>query len=278
MNKVKRAKNQATKELRQKLKLEVAFSKEIRSLFKRMRDDLRVSIAGNMRVNANKYEPEWVSLLEKHYNRVQKSFTNNVQEFVSESKGWQFKQEEEEAIDADLLALALLAYRDQRAPEQAEVISNTNQLDMDNSISQARREIAEQEMSPDNRTLALVAATFLARKFRGRVGGISTLETQAPAEATKLIEAQLLSGRTPEILPNQPATLDQRPVTDATKQWITVGDNVVRPTHNDVNRSTIDIDDTFIVGGFRMRHPGDSSLGAPIREIAGCRCSLIYSV
>ncbi len=278
MNKAKIAKNQAIKELRQKLKLEVAFSKEIRSLFKRMRDDFRISIAWNMRVDANKYEPEWVSLLEKHYNRVQKSFTNNVQEFVSESKGWQFKQEEEEDIDADLLALALLAYRDQRAPEQAEFISSTNQLDMNNSIAQARREIAEQEMSPDNRTLALVAAAFLARKFKGRVGGISTLETQAPAEATKLVEAQLLSGRTPEILPNQPVTLDQRPVTEANKQWVTVGDSVVRKTHVAVNRRTINIDDVFIVGGFQMRHPGDSSLGAPIREIANCRCSLIYSV
>jgi hypothetical protein len=64
------------------------------------------------------------------------------------------------------------------------------------------------------------------------------------------------------------------------KSWIDMRDKRVRPTHVEAGRrygaASIPVNEAFIVGGSRMMYPGDTSLGAPIREIANCRCSAQY--
>lgn len=61
------------------------------------------------------------------------------------------------------------------------------------------------------------------------------------------------------------------------KTWITEGDRRVRPTHEDVDMETIDIDMTFQVGDSLMMFPKDTSMGASAKEIVNCRCSIRYS-
>ena len=61
------------------------------------------------------------------------------------------------------------------------------------------------------------------------------------------------------------------------KTWNTMLDNKVRHTH-EVNESlTIPIMDRFHVGAYEMYQPKDSSCGAGMEEIAGCRCWCTYS-
>ena len=60
------------------------------------------------------------------------------------------------------------------------------------------------------------------------------------------------------------------------KQWITQRDDRVRDTHKEVNGETIPIDNAFIVGDSLMAFPKDTSYGASINEIAGCRCTIKY--
>ena len=60
------------------------------------------------------------------------------------------------------------------------------------------------------------------------------------------------------------------------KQWHTMEDDRVRPTHVDVNLDVVPIDEPFVVGNSLMMFPHDSSLGADISEIANCRCSVSY--
>lgn len=60
------------------------------------------------------------------------------------------------------------------------------------------------------------------------------------------------------------------------KQWITQRDDRVRDTHKEVNGETIPIDNAFIVGDSLMEFPKDTSYGASINEIAGCRCTIKY--
>lgn len=62
------------------------------------------------------------------------------------------------------------------------------------------------------------------------------------------------------------------------KEWRTLLDNRVRPTHKEVHGKTIPIGDTFEVGGTLLRFPGDSEFDTSNgEETCGCRCSLKYS-
>lgn len=58
------------------------------------------------------------------------------------------------------------------------------------------------------------------------------------------------------------------------KRWHTVMDGRERLTHAVVNNSVVRIDEPFIVGGYRMMFPRDTTYGAPMREIANCRCQI----
>ena len=60
------------------------------------------------------------------------------------------------------------------------------------------------------------------------------------------------------------------------KTWVTMRDNKVRHTHAMVDDATIPIDEFFVVGNTLLRFPRDVEIGN-MREIAGCRCSVVYS-
>lgn len=59
------------------------------------------------------------------------------------------------------------------------------------------------------------------------------------------------------------------------KEWSTSIDGRERETHRKVDGQVRLIDTFFLVGGFKMKFPGDQSQGAPAREVINCRCSLL---
>lgn len=62
------------------------------------------------------------------------------------------------------------------------------------------------------------------------------------------------------------------------KKWNDKGDSVVRATHHALNGQKVQQDQPFVSpSGARLMHPGDTSLGAPMDEIANCRCSAEYT-
>lgn len=60
------------------------------------------------------------------------------------------------------------------------------------------------------------------------------------------------------------------------KTWVSEGDERVRPTHAEVDGTTLPIGQPFYVGAYTMMYPRDDSLGASEYEIANCRCSIEY--
>lgn len=60
------------------------------------------------------------------------------------------------------------------------------------------------------------------------------------------------------------------------KEWCTMRDERVRGTHVEADYSVKQIDEPFIVGGYEMMFPKDSSLGAGPEEIINCRCTVRY--
>lgn len=61
------------------------------------------------------------------------------------------------------------------------------------------------------------------------------------------------------------------------KTWNTMLDKRVRHTHEELESLTIPIMERFKVGAYEMYQPKDTSLGAGLEEVAGCRCWCTYS-
>jgi len=60
------------------------------------------------------------------------------------------------------------------------------------------------------------------------------------------------------------------------KTWLTMEDNKVRMTHEEVEGQTIGIDETFQVGTSEMRFPLDDMYAPDPTEVVNCRCSVDY--
>jgi len=59
-----------------------------------------------------------------------------------------------------------------------------------------------------------------------------------------------------------------------TKGWSSAAD--ARPTHGDANGQVVKVFETYMVGGYKMDYPGDSSYGAALGELINCRCASLY--
>lgn len=61
------------------------------------------------------------------------------------------------------------------------------------------------------------------------------------------------------------------------KSWNAIRDDRTRFDHFTTDpKLWIGIKDNFIIGGFQMAFPGDSTQGAPLKEICNCRCRLNF--
>jgi hypothetical protein len=61
------------------------------------------------------------------------------------------------------------------------------------------------------------------------------------------------------------------------KVWSAVNDVRTRHDHREVDGQKVGMDDTFNVGGFPMKYPGDKNKGkTPAKEIVNCRCAVIH--
>jgi len=253
-----------------KIQLEKQFIVEIKSLFARMNKDNTsvISLRGRT-LDANEYKGEWQALLRKQYARVQDAFEGDVELTLPEDDRGLSDDEKR------LLLTALLLWRTERAEKNSQIITATNQRQLDESLSQAREMHQDQDLDTDNVSLGLTSAALFKRKSAGRVNAIAMTETQSSAESTRIMEATTLAGIDPMTIVKVTglAVLSQ-----SIKMWLTVGDSLVRPIHSAAGGQRVPINQAFFVGGELLMYPGDSSLGATLKNLANCRCSQFFSI
>jgi hypothetical protein len=273
------------RELAEKLRLEESLKPGIRRIFRRVLDEFKASVARTGRPQSvARYAVSFETLLEDHYRKVAKAFKGAVLAQNNASSYAELKQAEEDDQTEELIAAILLLWADGHAPIQAGIITTTTEMDMQDAINRARASLLEQGLPTDPRSLAAAATPILKRILNNRVDLITVTETQTSAEMAKQVEAYTAAGAVVPGLAVPPAVgLQPRPAAPKLKKsWLDLRDDRTRETHLIAGRryqeSPIPITETFVVGGFRMMIPGDTSMGAPIREIANCRCSARYFI
>jgi hypothetical protein len=240
---------------RQKIEQEERFKAELLVLFNRIRSEYRVSVATGNPIRAARYEAQFKALLEAHYRRVQKAFRGKT--------GLEIQ-------DEDVILAALSAWASATAGESVNYIVDTTQKNMDDALRDSRQSLSDSGITTaTDRELAAVVIALLFRVFQNRASAIAVLETQRSAESTKLIEAYDAAGISPLDLVIGVGT-------NVKKKWVTVGDDKVRPAHRVANGQTKPINQPFIVAGEKLMFPGDTSLGASIKNVANCRCNARY--
>lgn len=259
----------ARRDLNEKLRLERKLIEDIRAFNKQMvRLTIKEYALGAGAFNATTMEQELVQILAEHYNRVGEPFSRQLTDVMPSDIAVT-------ATEREVIAVALASFSSTRAPEQARIITATNQRNIFDSIDQAitlGTEEAAEGRPPSRRDTAVLTGVSLSRKLNGRVTGIASLETQAVAEAAKATEAQVLTFQPPSVTGG---TLREVPVS---KEWVTMGDEVVRRTpfsHVEADSQEKSLNKPFVVSGQLLRWPGDTSLGASIGNVANCRCSSV---
>ena len=215
-------------------------------------------------IKASVFDDEMVSILQKHYEKVGGDFSHQVllpEDVVKTA-------EENSKIEGALVLFYAL-----RSAEQVKIINNTTQSNMDAAAVEGEEEAREQVLATGQGISAteagIIAGVILARKLRGRVASIATTETQTIAEKAKSVEINVLLGQEPSTV------MRTARETPATKEWVTFGDEKVRPAHIAADGQIVKFNEPFIVDGEQLMEPKDDSLGASAGNIINCRCSSI---
>lgn len=58
------------------------------------------------------------------------------------------------------------------------------------------------------------------------------------------------------------------------KEWMCSMDDDSRKWHKSADGQIVPVDEPFIVGGEKLMHPGDSSMGASAKNVIHCRCTM----
>ena len=268
----------AKRNLTLKLALEKTFSRDLVSYFNEIKTDV-VSFytATGLLINADIYQKQTETLLERHYKRVIRNFINEGKYSYRkslEAKGIEYKQEQEEEDEkikatSVLIALAFVETVIQRRALQLVETTNDNIKDTAAKATKKAKESGTKVHDEINKGLG--------RAFKARYAMIASTETQFMAERSKNIEAAVIS-RNGNV---DPSSINDGVVTgnpDVKKEWAAILDDRTRGGHAMADGQTQNMNDPYIVNGEYLMYPSDTSMGASLGNIINCRCSSLYGV
>ena len=261
-------------QLAKKLALENAFTPTMRRTINKMADDFAATYAASgIIISAKVFAKDFEKELTKHYEKVTSKFTAFInvkldgdianyaakrgQSLADAKKTVEHRQKEN--IDKFIKA---------NVKASTKAITATNNREFKKAVERAADKVVSAGLPLTHETIgAELAPTFKAsNSYRAEI--ISQVETQKAAEGAKAESAASIDDTI-----NGGAN-GYKPV--FLKEWITVGDDKVRPAHADADGQTVQVDEPYIVGGESLMYPADESLGASAENTINCRCSSQY--
>ena len=268
----------AKRNLTLKLALEKTLNRDLVSYFNEIKTDV-VSFytATGLLINADIYQKQTETLLERHYKRVIRNFINEGKYSYRkslEAKGIEYKQEQEEEDEkikatSVLIALAFVESIIQRRALQLIETTNDNIKDTAAKATKKAKESGTKVRDEINKGLD--------KAFKSRYAMIALTETQFMAERSKNIEAAVIS-RNGNV---DPSSINDGVVTgnpDVKKEWAAILDDRTRGGHAMADGQKQNMNDPYIVNGEYLMYPSDTSMGASLGNIINCRCSSLYGV
>ncbi len=160
-------------------------------------------------------------------------------------------------LDAFILNVQLNKFIQQEAIRDSLVISRTSTRNMFTAKSEALKFLTGNNIPVTDISMERAGGRILRRLQSPRVENIVVTETQSAAEGAKELKSKI-EGKARR------------------KEWVTVSDGKVRPSHVSAHGQIRFGDLPFNVGGESLRYPGDTLLGASVGNVAYCRCAAIY--
>jgi len=253
----------ALKDLAKKIRLERKLNIAMRKILFDYSDELERSIREDGIIPSARAltGEETLTALINQYERTSKAFKKD---FRSEVSKHQHLLLENKTIDDDIDE-NLQVFIGTAPIQRSGIIATTTQRETEQAVIRATRQLLESELELANADLARLTAENFRRNIPARSQLIATTETQNAAEGTKAIEAGTVQ-RSPEI-PGVEVVI---------KVWDAILDGNERETHAEADGQEIPSTDAFRVGDSALLYPGDTTLGAEVKEIVNCRCSSTY--
>lgn len=256
---------QLARDFAQKLALERSFDIDVRRLLREINQDFRSELARTGQViRTSEFNADMVALLRRHYRRVLRRFGRQIRTQLKSVDN----RREHKQVNEDI-AVEQRRFIQQNSEQQARIILQTTQRQLEDETQQARQAFSEENPQINANSdealevIALDASLGADQLVAGKASVISATEVQNSAEEFKLLELIGLVG----VIALQE--------TEVEKQWATILDERTRLSHAGADGQRRQPRQPFIVQNQLLNHPGDTDLGASLDNVINCRCSSI---
>lgn len=253
---------QVASDLAIQMKLETPFAKDIRRLLNQIITDYEVfySTTGQS-PNLQPYRDDLTAILRSHYRKTNKKFKNNITGSLEQTE--EVKQLE------NAVSMAMAGYITQQSITQANLINRTTQNDLNDITRQVITNASLEGERLSNSETATQVKKQYKKQVPARADTIAMTEINNVSETSKQTEASII-GASSLIIGGVTVKNSMQ------KTWNTILDSKTRTSHARADGQTIDVNQTFLVGGEPLRYPSDSRGSAG--NIINCRCSLTYGL
>jgi len=233
-----------------KLRNEKRLNRKLRSIFNRMANDIKTQIARTgTTANLDNYILELKSVIRQDSGLTTRSFYKNLQN----------RLKIKDKVIRQRILKEMNHYIEQSSLRQAMHIVDTTNKNIDSTIMKVAKDAAANNETLTNQQISQRVSSDFKKKNRNRTAGISKTEVQRVAEKTKNTEANILS--------------QAQKVKRIKKRWDATLDFHTRKEHAKADGQIVDLNEPFQVWGELLMHPGDTSMGASLRNIINCRCT-----